>query len=111
MKRVFISEDATAITSTVKYDPYSNQLVGLVLPIDTKNGCPIVMSFEAKDEMTIRQHLNVPRTNSVYIVMAQALDETIPPFVLQMFGTDGKFKAVDVIKRWATIKDELKMYV
>lgn len=111
VKRIWISEDATAITSTVKYDPNTNQLVGLVLPINAKNGCPIMMSYEAKDEATIREHLNLPRTNSVYVVMAQSLDETIPPFVPQLYGTNGKFKGSDVVKRWATTKDELKLYV
>lgn len=38
-KRVWLSEDATAITSKLKYDPKTNLIVGLLLPLDS-NGCP-----------------------------------------------------------------------
>lgn len=39
-KIVWISEDATAIISKIKYDPITNQLVGVLLPFN-KNGNPI----------------------------------------------------------------------
>lgn len=39
-KIVWLSEDATAITPTIKYDSKTNQLVGILLP-KNKNGCPI----------------------------------------------------------------------
>lgn len=40
VKRVWLSEDATAIVSKISYDPKSNQLISLVLPLNN-NGCPI----------------------------------------------------------------------
>lgn len=40
IKRVWISEDGTAIVARISYDPKTNQLVGLVLPLGL-NGCPI----------------------------------------------------------------------
>lgn len=40
VKRVWLSEDATAIVSKISYDPKTNQLIGLVLPLNN-NGCPI----------------------------------------------------------------------
>lgn len=40
--------------------------------------------------------------------MAQPLKENIPPFCLSIFGTDNKFLASDVLKRWSYIKEELE---
>lgn len=42
--------------------------------------------------------------------MAQALDEKVPPFLLQMYGTNGSFTACDVIRRWKYTKAELAKY-
>lgn len=109
-KRIWISEDATAITSNVTYDPSTNQLVGIVLPTDKKNGCPIPLSFEAKNERVIKEYLNHTQSHFVYLIMAQPLNEKIPPFVLQMFGTNSEFKSKDVIARWNSTKLELKKY-
>lgn len=47
----------------------------------------------------------------VYIVMAQALDEKIPPFILQMFGTNAAFSTQDVVNRWHFTKSELQKFV
>lgn len=104
---VWLSGDATVIVARVTYDPATNQLVGLLQPKD-KNGCPIPLSFEAKDAETIKNHLNAERSTTVYIVMAQPLDEKIPPFVLQMFGSRNNFDAQDVVKRWKYTELELK---
>lgn len=110
-KRVWISEDATAITAKVSYDPFTNQLIGITLPISTKDGCPIPLSYKAENEEKIREHLKLSRSKSVYVVIAQALNEEIPPFVLQIFGTNSEFKSTDVIKRWQTTKAELNKYI
>lgn len=40
IKKVWLSEDATAIVPKITYDPKSNQLVGLLLPFN-ETGCPI----------------------------------------------------------------------
>lgn len=40
VKKVWISEDGTAITARISYDPKTNQLVGIVLPLNS-NGCPV----------------------------------------------------------------------
>lgn len=45
-KIIWLSEDATAIIPTVKYDPRTNQLVGILQPID-KNGCPIPLRYSS----------------------------------------------------------------
>lgn len=110
IKRVWISEDATVITTKVSYDPFTNQLIGLTLPIDKENGSPVIMSYEAKDEKHIREHLKHRQSKFVYLVMAQSLNAEIPPFTIQLFGTNSEFKSIDVIKRWGFMKMELEKY-
>lgn len=43
--------------------------------------------------------------------MAQALDERVPPFILQIYGTNNAFTAKDVVRRWSFMKTELERYV
>lgn len=105
-KCVWFSEDATAIISKVTYDPSTNQLVGL--PTDRSTGYPISLSFSAYDAETIKQHLQHSKSTVLYLIMAQPLDETVPPFVLQMFGTDNRFRSQDVVQRWNHTITELK---
>lgn len=132
-KTVWLSEDATAIVPKIKYDSATNQLVGILLPTN-KNGCPtpfryslsyfkysvdrrtygffgLFFSFIAKDAKSIEKYVREPYCKSVYVIMAQALNENVPPFILQMFGTNGQFTACDVIRRWNYTKSELEKYV
>lgn len=46
----------------------------------------------------------------VYVVMAQASNERVPPFILLMHGTNNKFTAGDVVRRWHFTKTELERY-
>lgn len=110
VKVVWISEDATAILTKVVYDPSTNQLIGIVLPIDKTTGCPDSFTFMATDAEKIKQHLMHERSNMVYLVMGQPLDERIPPFVIQMFGSSNKFDSQDVVKRWNFVESELKRF-
>lgn len=106
-KYVWLSEDATVITSKVTYDPKSNQLIGLVLPLDEFTGCPKAFTFIASNAERIKEHLMGSKSNVLYIVMAQPVDEKVPPFVLQMFGSDNRFDTVSVLKRWKHTTAEL----
>lgn len=47
-KCVWICEDASGIVAGVKHDPSTNQLVGLVLPLDSNTGIPRDHSFVTK---------------------------------------------------------------
>lgn len=110
-KHVWLSEDGTAISSKVTFDPKTNQLVGVVLPVDEKTGYPISFTYIATNAETIKKHLMQEKSSILYLVMAQPLDENIPPFVLQMYGTNNKFDTHDVIRRWNSTKTELEKYV
>lgn len=109
-KAVWLSEDATAITTKVVYDPTTNQMIGIVLPHDKTTGCPIPFTYMATNAETIKQHLMEDKSNLVYLVMAQPLDERLPPFLVQMFGSANKFGTSDIVKRWNFIETELKRY-
>lgn len=104
---VWISEDATVITSKIIYDPKSDELIGLVLPTDEVTGCPRAHTYKATNAEIIKKHLMESKSTVLYIVMAQPINECIPPFVLQMYGSDNKFRTTDVLKRWKYTKTEL----
>lgn len=106
-KNVWLSEDATGITAKVEFDLNTNQMVGLVLPIDTRTGMPKPFSYLARNEEEIFKNMEREKSNYVYIVMAQPLVQGVPPFILQLYGTDSKFKTQDVLFRWRHTVDEL----
>lgn len=107
-KSIFISEDGSGIVKNIVYDRRSNQLVGLVLPFNEKTGMPIRFSFQAKTAADIKNYVKLSQSHLVYIICAQPLKRNVPPFILQIYGTDNKFKADDVLKRWDYTVSELK---
>lgn len=107
---VSLSEDATRITAKVSYDPHTNQLVGFALPLD-QNGMPVPFSFPAKHANQIQKHFANPSnfiSSTVYVQMAQPLQENCPPFTLMLFLTDSTFTAYNILKRWQFQALELK---
>lgn len=79
-----------------------------MLPLDSTNGCPKLNSYMATSEEAIKSFMELPRSSLVYLIVAQPLKANAPPFILQIFGTNNKFKATDVVNRWAYIAKELK---
>lgn len=108
-KSVWLSEDATGIVSKVEYDPSTNQLIGLVLPINAETGMPISFSFKATSHNEIQRFMeSAEKSKLLYVVMAQPLIEHAPPFVLQLFFTKNQFSTLDVVKRLQFTAQELK---
>lgn len=105
---VFLSEDASGVVKKIVYDSQTNQLVGLVSPLKSENGSPTLFAYSATTEEEIKRFLELPKSSLVYIIVAQPLKEHAPPFILQLFGTDNKFKAMHVLARWKFITIELK---
>lgn len=108
---VWLCEDATGINQKVEYHPASNQLIGLKLPIDTKTGMPIPFTFLANTAEDIESHSKKPFATLVYVVLALPLKPGVPPFVLQIYGTDNTFTAENVMQRWKHTIEELKKCV
>lgn len=107
-RAVWLSEDGSGIVSKVAYDSSSNQLVGLVLPFHSETGIPIPFSFKPKSVDDMEQFLENPRSTHLYIVMAQPIKPNTPPFILQMYGTNNKFTANNVVSRWNHTERELE---
>lgn len=107
-KIVWLSEDASALVSKVEFDPSSNQMVGLVLPTDLVTGMPISFTYLASNEEEIRKHMKCNKSVNVYMIMAQPVAKNVPAFVLQLFGSDNKFKTQDVLLRWKYTRAELE---
>lgn len=105
---VWLCEDATGINAKIEYDSSSNQLVGLVLPVNPKTGMPISSTFLASSANAIQEHVKKPMSSLVYVILAQPIMPNVPPFVLQIFGTDNRFNTENVLSRWDHTIKELK---
>lgn len=105
---VSLSEDATVIIGRVQYDPRTNQIVGFVLPLNSQTGMPIPFAFPARNANEIMKHFSTGSiSTNLIVVMAQPLEKTVPPFCLLVFGSDCKYTALDVKRRWKHIESEL----
>lgn len=105
---VALSEDATRIDGNVQYDARTDQMIGFVLPIDPLTGMPIAYSYRARNEQEILQHFACGQVSHfVNVIMAQPLGK-VAPFCLLVFGTNSKYTAEDVSKRWIHIVDQLR---
>lgn len=83
---VFLSEDGSGVVRKVVYDVKTNQLIGLVLPLNAENGIPKAFSYIATTHDTINQLMELPKSSLVYLVVAQPLKKNAPLFILQIFG-------------------------
>lgn len=107
---VCLSEDATRIQGKVEYHHKTNQLVGFVLPTNAQNGLPIPFTYRARNFEEIFQHFSGGNTIATFlnVVMAQPTAKNIPAFCLLIFGSDNRYSAQDVVKRWKYVSNELK---
>lgn len=97
---ISISEDATRIIRRIEYDENSNKLVGFVLPVDS-NFLPITDSFLATSFEKIEHFFtNENRATFAYVYMAQPMSPSVPPFCLNIIGTNNQFKTTSVLARW-----------
>lgn len=79
---VWISEDATRVTTRIQYDPHYNDVVGFVLPFNS-DGIPITGSYEASSAQAITDYFDTaPISNYSYVIMAQPLQEGVEAFCL-----------------------------
>lgn len=106
-KKVFLSEDASGIVPKIVYDSHNNELIGLVLPMN-QNGMPTSHSFKAQSAERIKTQMSLPTSSLLYIVVAQPVKSNVPPFIVQIFGTNNKFTSNDVLKRWSFTEKQFK---
>lgn len=107
---IWICEDGSGLVPKIIYDPTNDQLIGMTLEIDDDTGCPKRFEFTTRDEEEIKKYCKMTKSTHIYLILAIPLKEGIPPYVLQLFGTDNRFTARNVLKRWQHIIKELKKY-
>lgn len=98
-KYVWLAEDGSGIITKVSYDVASNSLIGLNLPLDEQTGMPQKSTFKARTLQEIEKHMSNSKCTLVYIVVAQPVVAHAPPYILQIYGTDNRFKEKDVSNR------------
>lgn len=98
----------------MEYDSTTSQLIGQVLPVDKHTGIPTSNTYMARSYEEIKTHVenaSAARSSLAYIIVAQALDEKAPPFILSIHGTDNTFNSEQIMRRWDFIKAELARYL
>jgi len=109
-RKVVCIEDATRIQGIIQYDHKTNQIKGFMLPCDDF-GLPVPESYPATSARKVADYFETKETsNYAYCVMAQPLSPDCRPFCLLMHGTNQKFKAADIVKRWERIETEALNY-
>lgn len=107
--QIWLSEDASGIVSKVEYDNKTNQLIGLVQPTSQNTGMPIPFSFVPQTVTDIEALMKGnAKSTLVYLVLAQPLMKNVPPYILQIYGSDNTFKSKDVLLRWKHTQDQLE---
>ncbi|KAK3915297.1 tRNA 5-methylaminomethyl-2-thiouridine biosynthesis bifunctional protein MnmC [Frankliniella fusca] len=109
-REIWVGEDGTRIVARVEYDPSSNQIIGFAPKLNSQ-GCPEVKKFDASTAETIISYFsNNLKSNYAYVIMAQPLSDVVPAFCLCVFGTNNKFSAGDVLRRWEYMKEKASSF-
>lgn len=107
-KFISIGEDATRVISRVDYDSETDKLVGFVLPCG-EDGLPCIDSFMAVSFESMEKAFHDGElAKYAFVYMAQSLTQGVPAFCLACLGTNNKFTAELVLKRWKYIFLECK---
>lgn len=106
-KVLWISEDQTKIVERVRYNETHNTLQGLVSPLND-NGMPVVGFNVAETASDIKNLLSKNSVSSlINLVMVQPLLDRSAAFCLLAYGTENRFTARDVFRRWKYIESIL----
>ena len=104
----FSSEDCTAIVPKVTFDAKTNSFVGFSLPIT--EGLPQSSYFQTESAAQLEERLsNVDKSSLLNLHMIQpitSIGQTSSPIILSAYGTNSKYKSIDIIRRWIWIFEE-----
>lgn len=104
---VVLSEDATVVDNRPQYDSRTNQIIGLVPPINNETGMPQPFAYKAESAEDFLQHFSsAPVSNYINTIMAKPIGDA-PAFCLLLFGSDNKYTSKDVSHRWNFITKQL----
>ena len=103
---IVIGEDATRLVARVDYNPETNRLVGFVLP-EGEDSLPSIDAHVAISFQSIEDSFKSSKISKYALVyIAQPLSPGVPAFPLACIGTDNKFTADILLKRWSHISSE-----
>ncbi|CAF1024061.1 unnamed protein product [Rotaria magnacalcarata] len=108
---VFLPEDCSAIIPRVEYDSTINSFNGFVKPI--ADGKPVKNAFNYQSFEEFKHLIETkPRANLVSVHLLQPISDsnlyvTPSATVSSVYGTDNKITAIDILKRWLMIYQEL----
>ncbi|CAM4930197.1 unnamed protein product [Rotaria socialis] len=104
----FAAEDCTAVIKKISYDSFTNSFVGLVPPLN--DGIPTTLHYQTDSFKKLREWFsNEDRSHLINIHMIQPITnmQIAPnPFLLSAFGTNNKYEAIDIIRRWIWIFEQ-----
>jgi hypothetical protein len=102
---IFVAEDATRSIPCVDYDASSNTFIGFSSPLI--NGLPQSSFFRTESFDDLKDWFdNTDRSKFINLYMAKSLTPSVPPIILSAYGSNNKFEAIDVIKRWLYIYNQ-----
>ena len=102
---IFVAEDATRSISCVDYDASSDTFIGFSSPL--VNGLPQLNFFRTNNFDVLKEWCDEADISKfINLYMAKSLTTSAPPIILSAYGSNNKFEAIDVIKRWLFIYNQ-----
>ncbi|KAG5672927.1 hypothetical protein PVAND_003015 [Polypedilum vanderplanki] len=106
---ISLFEDGTKVIEKVEYNSTNDTLSGLVIPFNDATGLPFVDFHKARTAKWIHDAMkNYAKVSYAQLLLAQPNMRGAKPYLLGVYFTDNKFKAIDVINRLKYIKYELE---
>ncbi|CAF3331070.1 unnamed protein product [Rotaria socialis] len=102
---IFVAEDATRSISCIDYDVQSNSFIGFSAPL--VNGVPQSNFFRTATFNVLNSWFDeADASKFINLHMVKSLKSSAPPFILCAYGSNNKFEAIDVLRRWLFIYHE-----
>ncbi|CAF1291390.1 unnamed protein product [Rotaria magnacalcarata] len=104
----FAAEGCTAVIKKISYDSLTNSFVGLVPHLN--DGIPTTLHYQTDSFKKLREWFSTEdRSDLINIHMIQPITnmQIAPnPFLLSAFGTNNKYEAIDIIRRWIWVFEQ-----
>ena len=89
----------------IDYDAQSNSFIGFSSPL--VNGLPQSKFFQTENFNELKKWFNeLHKSKFINLYMVKSLALSAPLFMLSAFGSNNKFTAIDIVKRWLIIHNQ-----
>ncbi|CAF1363449.1 unnamed protein product [Rotaria sordida] len=110
---VFVSEDSTGVVSSVSYDSKNNGFVGFSPRL--VNGVPLVDQFQTNSYTELQKWFEeFDKSSLITVNLIEPILKNLSslvhsrPFIISSYGTNNKYTAVDVLRKWMFMYNECK---